>query len=89
MVDTPRGQISVRVVQHVVQVFKCDIETAPTLRQNIRERIVFDSEIPKKQKLVMIYIVQVTYIIITHKIHLQTHARTRCMFTFSSKHGIK
>ena len=67
MADTPHGQISVPVVQHVVQVFKCDNETVQTLLQNMKEEIVFDSEIPKKQRLVMIYIVQVTYFIITHK----------------------
>ena len=67
MADTPHGQISVPVVQRVVQVFKCDNETVQTLLQNMKEEIVFDSEIPKKQRLVMIYIVQVTYFIITHK----------------------
>ena len=66
MADTPHGQISVPVVP-VVQVFKCDNETVQTLLQNMKEEIAFDSEIPQKQRLVMIYIVQVTYLIITHK----------------------
>ena len=65
MVDTPHGQISVPVVEPVVQVFKCDNETVQTLLQNMKEEIA--SEIPQKQRLVMIYIVQVTYLIITHK----------------------
>ena len=67
MADTPHGQISVPVVQPVVQVFKCDNEIVQTLLQNTKEEIAFDLEIPKKQRLVMIYIVQVTYLIITHK----------------------
>ena len=48
MADTPHGQISVPVVEPVVQVFKCDNETVQTLLQNMKEEIAFDSEIPQK-----------------------------------------
>ena len=67
MADTPNGQISVPVVQHVVQVFKWDNETVQTLLQNMTGEIAIVSEVPKKQRFVMIYIVQVTYLIFTHK----------------------
>ena len=60
MADIPHGQISVPAVQHVVQVFKFDNETVQTLLQKIMEKIAFDWEIPKKQRLVIIYIFQVT-----------------------------
>ena len=60
MADTPNGRISVTVVQHVVQVLKCDNGTVQTLLQKIKEKIAYGSEIIKKQRLVITYFVQVT-----------------------------
>ena len=59
MEDTPFGQISAHVVQHVVQASRYDIETVPTLLQHLMEGIVLDLEILKKIRHAIIYFVQV------------------------------
>ena len=61
MEDTHPGRHSVLVVQHVVQVFRCDVEPAQTHLHKMTERIALYSEIRIIAEPVLQYCAQVIF----------------------------
>ena len=61
MEDTHPGRHSVLVVQHVVQVFRCNVEPAQTHLQQIMEKTALYKEIRKIAEPVLQYCAQVIF----------------------------